>query len=116
MTEHILVVDDDPTIRETVIDILDSEGYSTEAASNGAEALQAIERTRPALVLLDMRMPVLSGWDFAREVRERGLHLPIVVMTAARDARRWAAEIDAAGYLPKPFDLPDLLTAVERLH
>jgi CheY-like chemotaxis protein len=110
-----LVVDDDPTIRETVAEILDDEGYSIKTARNGAEALQAIERTPPTLMLLDMRMPVLDGWGVARELKERGIELSIVVMTAAPDARQRAAEIGADGFLAKPFDVPDLLSTVESL-
>lgn len=111
----ILIVDDDPSIRMTIREILELEGYPVATAENGAEALDAVERVHPVMVLLDMRMPVLDGWAFAREVRRRGLALPILVMTAAQDARRWAAEINADGFLAKPFDLPDLLDAVERL-
>jgi len=111
----ILVVDDDRSILETIGEILESEGYPIATAGNGAEALQCIEEIRPSLVLLDMRMPVLDGWGFARIVRERGLRVPILVMTAAQDARRWAEEIGADGYLAKPFDLLNLLDAVERL-
>jgi two-component system chemotaxis response regulator CheY len=111
----ILVVDDDPSILETVSDILDLEGYPVETAANGAEALRLAEHTRPSLVLLDMRMPVLDGWGFARALRERGMKLPILVMTAAQSARRWSEEIGAEGYLAKPFELFDLLDAVERL-
>ena len=81
------------------------------AAENGAEALTKV--SDEALVLLDMRMPVLDGWGFAQTVKARGLKLPIVVMTAAQDARRWAQEISADGFVAKPFDLLDLLTAVE---
>ena len=108
----ILVVDDEPSIRTLVEDCLMTEGYQVQTATNGAEALRAVERSRPALVLLDMRMPILDGWGFAQAVKERGLDLPIVVMTAAQDARRWAEEIGANGYLAKPFDLDDLLGAV----
>jgi CheY-like chemotaxis protein len=111
----ILVVDDDPSILQTVAAILRMEDYPVETARNGAEALAAVERTPPSLVLLDMRMPVLDGWGFAQALRERGMQLPIVVMTAAHDTRRWAEEIGAAGYLAKPFDLTDLLDAVSRL-
>ena len=111
----ILVVDDDPSILTTVSEILDLEGYPVQTATNGAEALRAVERARPSLVLLDMRMPVLDGWGFARALQERGLKLPILVMTAAQNARRWAEEIGADGHIAKPFDLPDLLDAVERL-
>ncbi len=109
----ILVVDDDDTILSTVCDILQFEGYLTECASNGAEGLQVLETVRPRLVLLDMRMPVLDGWQFAQILRERGIRVPIVVMTAAQDAKEWAREIEASGYLPKPFDYVDLLAAVE---
>lgn len=111
----ILVVDDDPAILTAVSEILGLEGYPVETATNGHEALQALERMEPSLILLDMRMPVLDGWEFARELRNRGLHLPILVMTAAQSARVWAEEIGAQGYLAKPFEVTDLLAAVDRL-
>ena len=111
----ILVVDDDESIRQTVSEILEVEGYQVAAAANGEEALVRLEETPPALVLLDMRMPVLDGWGFARVLRERGIRLPILVMTAAQSARTWAEEIGADGYVAKPFDLQDLLDQVQRL-
>lgn len=111
----ILVVDDDPSILETLAEFLDMEGYSVETAANGAEALESVEQTEPALVLLDMRMPVLDGWGFVRALQDRGRRLPILVMTAAQDARQWAEEVGAVGYVPKPFDLLDLLNTVDRL-
>lgn len=113
--QAILVVDDDPSILNTVREILDFEGYRVETATNGEEALRAVERTTPSLVLLDMRMPVLDGWGFARKLSEQGVVLPILVMTAAHDARLWAQEIGASGFLAKPFDLHELLNAVEGL-
>jgi CheY-like chemotaxis protein len=111
----VLVVDDDPSIRETLAEILALEGYPVETATNGAEALRLIARRMPGLILLDMRMPVLDGWGFAerfREEHEQGA--AILVMTAAIDARRWAEEIGAEGYLAKPFDLMEALEAVGR--
>ena len=111
----ILVVEDDAEILNTVSSILELEGYKVERARNGQEGLLSVERTRPKLVLLDMRMPVLDGWGFVDALKERGIKLPIVVMTAAQDARRWASEIDAEGFLAKPFELLDLLSAVETL-
>jgi CheY-like chemotaxis protein len=112
----ILVVDDEPTILATVADALDLEGFPVVTANNGAEALEVIERSPkpPRVVLLDMRMPVLDGWGFMRVVRERGLSLSVIVMTAAADARRWAREIGANGVLDKPFELDDLIAAVQR--
>lgn len=111
----ILVVDDDPAILATVSEALDLEGFPVVTATNGAEALAAVDRNQPSLVLLDMRMPVLDGWGFMRAVRERGLTLTVVVMTAAADARRWGREIGAQGVLAKPFDLDELMRAVQRL-
>ncbi len=110
----ILVVDDDPTILATVSEVLDMEGYDVVTATNGAEALVAIDQSVPSLVLLDMRMPVLDGWGFMRAVRDRGLTLTVVVMTAAADARRWGREIGAEGVLAKPFDIDELVRAVQQ--
>jgi two-component system, chemotaxis family, chemotaxis protein CheY len=110
---RILVVDDDEAILSTVAEILLLEGYTVRTAGNGEEALVQIQQESPMLVLLDMRMPVLDGWGFARELRERGLELPILVMTAAQDANRWANEISALGFLAKPFDIVTLIDLVD---
>ena len=113
--QPILVIDDDPAILATVSDALELEGFPYVTASNGAEALDVLDNNRrPSLVLLDMRMPVLDGWGFMRAVRERGLELSVVVMTAAADARRWGREIGAHGVLAKPFELDDLLNAIQQ--
>jgi two-component system, chemotaxis family, chemotaxis protein CheY len=112
----ILVIDDDAAILDTVAEILIFEGYSVVTAANGADGLRYIEQSRPGLILLDMRMPVMDGWAFAHALRARGTAPPIVVMTAAQDARRWAQEIGATGYLAKPFELHDLLDVVTRLY
>ena len=109
---RILVVDDDPSIVAVVSEILVAEGHEVVSAENGAEALAKV--SDEALVLLDMRMPVLDGWGFAREFRAAGKRSPIVVMTAAENARRWAEEIGADGYLAKPFEIDALIAAVER--
>jgi len=111
----VLVVDDDPSIRGTVSEVLDFEGYAVLTAANGVEALQSIDERRPSLVLLDMRMPVMDGWAFARELKARGLKVPLLVMTAANNAREWAEEIEADAYVAKPFDLSELVAAVEIL-
>jgi two-component system, chemotaxis family, chemotaxis protein CheY len=114
--EHpILVVDDDITILLSVAELLELEGYVVATAANGAEALEKTGVLRPGLVLLDMRMPVLDGWAYARAVRDRGLQPPIVIMTAAQDARRWADEIGADGFISKPFEADQLIAEVERI-
>jgi CheY-like chemotaxis protein len=108
------VVDDDPAIRDAVRDALEAAGMRVTVASDGAEALEQALSEEPCVVLLDMRMPVMDGWGFARAIRERGMDLPVVVMTAAADARRWANEIGAMGVVPKPFALSELISAVQR--
>jgi CheY-like chemotaxis protein len=110
----VLVVDDDSSILETISEALSLEGYDVATAANGAEALEVFASVRPHVVLLDMRMPVLDGWGFARELKSRGLAAHVIVMTAAQDARAWADQIGAAAFLAKPFELLDLLDHVER--
>jgi DNA-binding NtrC family response regulator len=110
----ILVVDDDPEILGMLRDFLESEGLTVRTATNGAEALEALDHVAPALILLDMRMPVLDGWAFAERFHERALTYPIVVMTAAESARRWAEEIGATDFIAKPFDVNELLETIER--
>lgn len=110
----VLAVDDDPSILDLMTDILTGEGYRVIPASNGAEALRVLDADRPCVVLLDMRMPTLDGWGFAAGMRDRGLRYPVVVVTAAENARAWAQEIGADAYLSKPFQLRDLLRIVER--
>ena len=111
---RVLVVDDDSSILDTVTAILSGEGYQVMAAGGGQEALALVRTWHPTLVLLDMRMPVVDGWAVARSLNEAGARMPIVVMTAAESARRWADEIGAAGHLAKPFTLDELIACVEK--
>lgn len=113
---RILVVDDEPDLLELLAVLLESEGYLVDQAVNGAEALEHAESTLPALILLDMKMPVMDGAQFARLFRLRhGTEVPIVVMTAADDVKRRSAEVGAAAFLGKPFELDALLDTVKRL-
>jgi CheY-like chemotaxis protein len=110
----VLVVDDDDSIRQVVVAALQDEGYAVLEAHHGAAALDRLARHRVDLILLDMRMPVMNGWEFARAYGQRpGPHAPIITMTAATDAGRWGAEIGADTILGKPFDIDELLRAVE---
>jgi CheY-like chemotaxis protein len=112
--ERVLVVEDDQDLAALLEMLLDGEGYQVDVAGNGREALERVAAALPDLILLDMKMPVMSGPEFARAFRARyGAAAPIVVVTAAADARRRAAEIDAEGWLGKPFDPDALLAAVE---
>lgn len=112
----VLVVDDDTSILDTVTAILSGEGYDVVSAASGEEALAAVAQKQPQLILLDMRMPVMDGWAVASALRAQGIKIPIIVMTAAESAQRWADEVGAEGYLAKPFGLDELLAIVERFH
>ena len=115
---QVLVVDDDPAIRDIVTMALEDEGYAAVAARDGQDALEQLERMAeepPDVIVLDMNMPRVSGWEFARLYRESDLpHAPIVVLTAAHDVQARCAEVDADGCIGKPFELDDLLAAVAR--
>ncbi len=116
-THPILVVDDDESILDLVEMTLTDEGYSVVLARNGSEAMDQLERIIPGLILLDMRMPEMDGWEFAEAYRKaRTQTAPMVVITAARDAAERAAQIKADGYVGKPFDLDDLVAVVERYY
>lgn len=112
---RILVADDEPAIVELIRDILEECGFRVVTAKNGSEALALVEALAPHVVLLDMNMPVLDGEGFVRGIRARGLHPPIVVMTAGANAQRWAADLGAAAYLCKPFEISNLIDVTERL-
>jgi CheY-like chemotaxis protein len=110
----ILVVDDDPAILRVISEALELCNYAVETASNGVEALAVLDRVQPCLVLLDLRMPILDGWGFMQEVAARGLDIQILIMTAEYSPSRWAANRNLPPLLRKPFDLDELIEAVER--
>src|SRR4249919_1217256 len=107
---RVLVIDDDPSIRQVVGFVLTDEGYLVDEAPDGEVALEAIGRQHPDVILLDMKMPVMDGWEFARRYRELYNHrAPIVVVTAAQDAAQRGADVGADDFLAKPFDLDALV-------
>jgi CheY-like chemotaxis protein len=113
--EDVLVVEDDPDMADAILLVLGAAGYATRSAADGKQALAAVEANMPALILLDMLMPVMNGWEFARQLHAKYQSSPpIVVVSAAEHARARSAEIEAADVLPKPFDTGDLLRIVGR--
>jgi CheY-like chemotaxis protein len=115
MARRILVIDDEQSILLLVRAVLAEAGWDVLTTSSAVDALERMASIQPDLILLDMRMPVMDGWRFTEELRAQGNTLPIVVMTAARDARVWADEIGAVGYVEKPFEIDDLVGTVARL-
>jgi two-component system, chemotaxis family, chemotaxis protein CheY len=110
----VLVVEDDLDVREALVDALTIEGHVVATAGDGLEALQVARRRPPDLILLDLMMPRMSGWEFRAAQRMDPVlsSLPVIVMSAC--SREWDAELRAAAYLTKPFDLDTLLGLVER--
>jgi CheY-like chemotaxis protein len=110
----ILVVDDEAPIAQVVAELLRDEGYSVRVVHDGASALLEIAAQRPALLLLDVAMPVMLGDELLRYLRRNGFaDLPIVMMTASLRPEIYLAH-GADAVLPKPFELDDLLAAVTR--
>jgi CheY-like chemotaxis protein len=114
-SHDVLIVDDDSDMLDAVRAVLGRNGYECREATNGQQALELIADAKPALVLLDMQMPVMNGWECARKLRKSyGRGLPIVVVTAARHSATRRDEADADGVLPKPFAIEQLLRVVGR--
>lgn len=110
---RVLVIDDDPSIRQVVGYALSDEGYQVAMVSDGLAALEAVGRQQPDVILLDMKMAGMDGWEFVKLYRARYDHTaPIIVLTAAQDAAQRAADVGADGYLSKPFELDALVEYV----
>jgi CheY-like chemotaxis protein len=102
----VLVVDDDESHRILICDLLNEMGYQTRGASNGREALDLLEEQMPRAVLLDLRMPVMSGWGLLEALKKlpRARGLPVIIISAY--GFEWEAElVGASGYVSKPVDL-----------
>ena len=115
---RVLVVDDEEAIRVALQAVFEDEGYDVRGAADGQRALDVLAAWRPDVILLDLMMPVMSGWTF----RERQLALPggldqipVVVLSGVRDVHGSVAQLGVAAALPKPFDLDDVLHIVARL-
>ncbi len=115
LSAPILVAEDDQAIRELMRSLLTDEGYRVVMACDGAEALTKVATERPALLILDMGLPGLSGSAVVATLRLRGDRMPTMVMTASADAQGAAKAIGAESYIAKPFDCWQLLREVRRL-
>ena len=110
----VLVVEDHADLRDMLTVLLEGEGFTVQTATNGAEALDRLASARPAVILLDLMMPVMSGDEF----RERQLadprysDVPVICMTAAHDGRDRADRLHAQAFFQKPLDFDRLLDAV----
>jgi CheY-like chemotaxis protein len=116
---RVLIVEDDEDVRRYIHQFLETEGYEVADACNGLEALQFLKTHRaPDVILLDLWMPVMDGISF-RSVQLRNEKLsgiPIVVLSAGRDAKKRAELLGANSFLAKPPDLRQLVDTIERFH
>ena len=115
----ILVVDDNQDNAHIIRDYLEARGYPISVAYNGDEAMEAFERDKPSLILLDVMMPGRDGWQVCREMKEhptQGGSIRVVMVTALQDwmNKRQALETGADDFVEKPFELSALLKVVER--
>ena len=113
----ILVIDDEPTITQAVVKICSAEGMTVAAAEHAAEALKCLGESKFRLILCDIMMPELDGFQFLEELARRGIHTPVVMMTGystVENAVRSLSSTGAVDYIPKPFTFDELLTVVRR--
>ena len=113
---RVLVVEDDPDIRALEHTMLECSGYEVDTAANGAEALDALERVRPCVILLDLMMPVMDGLTFLKERQRRAAgDTPVVCVSAAGpELVAEALRLGASECLHKPADVEDICALVER--
>src|SRR5690349_11743106 len=113
---HILVVDDDPYIRELVRLFLRNEGFDVTEAADGVEALAALESLKAELAILDVMMPNMDGWELCRELRE-SYDIPVLMLTAKGETMQKIKGFDlgADDYLVKPFEPLELVARVKAL-
>ena len=113
----VVVVEDDPDIREVLQEMLDSGGHRVLTASNGREALEVLDRVAsPCLVLLDLMMPVMSGFAFLEELQKRpdAGRVSVLLISANAQVEQTARGKGVVGFVKKPFDLDDVLALVDR--
>ncbi len=114
----VLVADDEPALRKLLKTNMELEGYETLEASNGAEVLECVERDNPDIILLDIMMPVMDGWEVLTELAANPEYSQKVILVSAKasdDAQLQGWELGADEYITKPFDLDSLLERVREV-
>jgi putative two-component system response regulator len=113
-SQFILAVDDDPAILDLIAELLGYEGYTVITTGEGSIAVSMARANPPALILLDLMMPQMSGWQVVAELRStpRTRVIPVVLLSARRDLPTTAQELEITSFLEKPFELDALLNIV----
>lgn len=117
MAKKILIVEDDGNIRELLSLYLQREGYEIIEAANGAEGISKWKAENPDMMLLDVMMPVMDGWQVCREIRSSGAQLPIIMITAKGETADKVAGLEqgADDYIVKPLDMQEVVARVRAL-
>ncbi len=114
---HILYIDDSPDIRQLLEYLLKHEGYETSSAANGKEGIDCLDKCMPDLVLMDIEMPVMDGYQTCREIRKRKEYdgIPIIMVTSlgGSDIKENMLSLGANDYIEKPFDSRELLARIK---
>ena len=112
----VLIIEDDPSISEIVSRVLDKEGFVTHAAFDGAQGLDAYYLTQPDIIILDVKMPVMDGWETLTRLR-RVSETPVIMLTvySAKQDIIKGLELGADGYLTKPFSVDMLYPQMEAI-
>lgn len=114
--KSILIVDDDSRLRKSFSKLLSEEGYAVRTAESGEVGLEEVSRAVPDLVIMDIRMPGMSGMEAFKAIREIDPKLPVIIMTAfgTTETAIEATKLGAYDYVVKPFEIPDLLNLIEQ--
>lgn len=111
---RVLVVDDDPSILRMLRIVFMGDGYDVTTATNGVEALDAVQKDAPGVIVLDLEMPLMDGREFFRELRSRGYEMPVLILSAY-GAERARGELKAEAFVSKPFEPDYLVQEVQKL-
>jgi CheY-like chemotaxis protein len=115
MKEKIMLIDDDPAIRQLLTRLLTEEGYTVLSASNGVEAIELVNNAQFDLVLLDLNMPVMDGWETFEKITSKNPLLPFVIITARPNQLFPAVASGTGALMEKPLDLPKLISTIRTL-
>ena len=109
----VLVAEDDDDNRNLLAFLLESEGWQITEATNGKEALEKVVKEQPEVLILDNRMPELTGTEVYQQIRAQGIHVSVVLVTAFSDLEELASSLGIRYFLKKPFELPQLIATIE---
>jgi DNA-binding NtrC family response regulator len=111
----VLIVDESTSVRASLAKVLRAAGYEVLMACHGRDALECLSRQEADLVMLDLDMPEMDGWEALQRIAEDHPELPVLVVTGQAGERDWARSHGAAGLLEKPLDMPHMLEVLEEI-